>query len=105
MANIELKGNLTVNDAEKLHRLFLQNVQQTNNITLDVSKLEDFDVSILQLIISLFATMGPDNKPAITGSFSPKVKKRLYICGIIPDENMDDISIINSMNERIGAAS
>jgi len=105
MATIELKGNLTVSNAEKLHRTFLQTVQQNSNITLDVSGLEDLDVSIIQLISSLYSSMSPKGKPAFSGSFAPLVKKRLYICGIIPDPNLDDKSIIQAFNEKMGEES
>jgi anti-anti-sigma regulatory factor len=105
MATIELKGNLTVSNAEKLHRTFLQTIQQNNSVTLDVSALEDIDVSILQLICSLYTSMGPNKKPSFSGSFAPLVRKRLYICGIIPDQNMDDASIVNAIDEKMGEAS
>ncbi len=55
MATIELKGNLSVSNAEKLHKTLIQTLQQNNSITLDVSGLEDIDVSTLQLISSLYA--------------------------------------------------
>ncbi len=105
MATIELKGNLTVSNAEKLHRTFLQTVQQNNTVTLDVSGLEDIDVSILQLISSLYSSMSPKGKPTFSGSFSPLVRKRLYICGIIPDPNLDDKSIICAFDEKMGEES
>ena len=105
MATIELKGNLSVSNAEKLHRTFLQTVQQNNSITLDISGLEDIDVSILQLISSLHSSMSPNGKPTFSGSFTPLVRKRLYICGIIPDQNMDDASIVKAIDEKMGEAS
>ena len=49
--------------------------------------------------------MGPNKKPSFSGSFSPLVRKRLYICGIIPDQNMDDASIVNAIDEKMGEAS
>ena len=105
MATIELKGNLSVSNAEKLHKTLIQTLQQNNSITLDVSALEDIDVSILQLISSLYSSMEPKGKPSFSGSFSSLVKKRLYICGIIPDPNMDDKSIVSAIDEKMGEAS
>ncbi len=105
MATIELKGNLSVGNAEKLHKTLIQTLQQNNTITLDVSGLEDIDVSILQLISSLYSSMSGKGKPTFSGSFSSLVKKRLYICGIIPDPNMDDKSIISAIDDKMGEAS
>jgi anti-anti-sigma regulatory factor len=105
MATIELKGNLSVSNAEKLHKTLIQTLQQNNTITLDVSGLEDIDVSILQLISSLYSSLGQKGKPSFSGSFSSLVKKRLYICGIIPDPNMDDKSIISAIDDKMGEAS
>ena len=56
MATIELKGELTVGEAEKVKKLFLSSLQKKNDIVLDFSGLEDIDVSIIQLIHGLFVS-------------------------------------------------
>lgn len=105
MSKIELKGELTVNDAENTHKLFSSVIQKKSDIEVNISKLEDLDVSILQLIYSLFLEIGTERKLSLIGPVTPLVKKRLYNCGVLPNLDLSDSevisTIINTLKERI----
>ena len=54
MTTIELQGELGVNNAEEVRKMLISAVEKKQPITFDVSKLEDIDVSIVQLLYALF---------------------------------------------------
>ena len=105
MATIELKGELTVNEAERLKKLFISSLQKKNDITLDFTGLEDIDVSIIQLIHGLFVSQDKNCKVEIKGTIDPVIRHRFYVCGLINSEDADDAAIAESICEKMRSAS
>lgn len=103
VTTIEMKGELSVQNAEELHNIFLSALQKKGDILLDFSNLEDIDVSTIQLIYSLYIS-SKDHKLNVQGPFAPQVKQRLYTCGLIADTSMDDNAIVSSVLEKMRAA-
>lgn len=103
MTTIEMKGELSVQNADELHKILVSAIQKKGEILLDFSQLEDIDVSTIQLIYSLYSSTR-DHKLTVKGPFSTQVKQRLYSCGIIPDQNLSDEAIIASAEEKMRAA-
>lgn len=103
MTTIEMKGELSVQNADELHKIFISALQKKGDILLDFSMLEDIDVSTIQLIYALY-TSNKDHKLIVKGPFAPQVKQRLFTCGIIPSVDMDDTAIIQATTEKMRAA-
>ena len=57
MTTIELQGELGINNAAELKKIFISALEKKQPITFDVSKLEDIDVSIVQLLYALYSEM------------------------------------------------
>lgn len=103
MTTIEMKGELSIQNAAELHQIFLSALQKKGDILLDFSALEDVDVSTIQLIYSLFISCA-GHKLEVKGPISQQVKKRLHTCGLIPAPDLDDNSIIEAITEKMRAA-
>ena len=103
MTTIEMKGELSIQNAEELHTIFLSALQKKGDILLDFSQLEDIDVSTIQLIYSLFISC-KEHKLEVKGPIQQKVKQRLYTCGLISDGSSDDDAIIKEISDRMRAA-
>lgn len=103
MTTIEMKGELSIQNAEELHSIFLSALQKKGDILLDFSKLEDIDVSIIQLVYSLYES-SKGHKLIVQGPFTRQIKQRLFICGLITDINSDDNTVIASVTEKMRAA-
>lgn len=103
MTTIEMKGELSIQNAEELHTIFVSALQKKGDILLDFSNLEDIDVSTIQLIYSLYIS-SKDHKLNAKGPFNAQVKQRLYTCGLIPSANLDDNTIISAIEEKMRAA-
>lgn len=103
MTTIEMKGELSVQNAEELKTIFLSALQKKGDILLDFSRLEDIDVSTIQLIYSLYIS-SKGHKLTVQGPFAPQVKQRLYSCGLIADAAIDDNAVIESVLEKMRTA-
>lgn len=104
MTKIELKGDLSISNAEEILKLFKSACQKKSDITIDVSLLEDVDTSIIQLLYSLFRSVNKDRPITITGPVSQTVKRRLYICGLLPSPDSEDSSAEATLKEILEAA-
>ncbi len=101
MTKISLKGDLSINDAEELQKVFISASEKKVDIELDVSQLEDVDTTIIQLIYALYHA-AKDRTITVTGPVSNQVRKRLYICGIIPSPDLSDSEILKHISEKMG---
>ncbi len=103
VTTIEMKGELSIQNAEELHNIFLSALQKKGDILLDFSNLEDIDVSTIQLIYSMYISC-KDHKLEVKGPIAPQVKQRLYTCGLISAPDLDDDSIITAIIDKMRAA-
>lgn len=103
MTTIEMKGELSVQNADDLKKILVSALQKKGDILLDFSALEDIDVSTVQLIYSFYSSC-KDHKLTAKGPFSPRVKQRLFTCGIIPDANLGDEEVIKATEEKMRTA-
>ncbi len=103
MTKIELKGDLSIQNAEELHKVFLSASQKKSDIELNVTGLEDFDASIIQLVFALYRAVDKERPIIFTGSVSSTVKRRLYLCGMIASSEMDDEAVLKSLNAKMEA--
>ncbi len=105
MTTIDLKGDLSVANAEDLRKMFKAALQKKTEVTVNVSSLEDIDVSIIQLVYALVTGLLKEKRELIfSGTFSPTVKKRLYSVGLIPSANISDEACISELTERMRLA-
>ena len=97
MTEIELIGELSVNNAEDIHKLFLSALEKKSDININVSELEDIDVSIMQLLYGLYIGLGDKRNITLTGNVKPLIKNRLYICGLLPSIDLPDDELLNAL--------
>ena len=101
MTTIELQGELGVNNAEEVRKMLISAVEKKQPITFDVSKLEDIDVSIVQLLYALFSEIDPSCKVTFTGLLSPLVKKRLFNIGVASSPNLTESEIVYEIETKL----
>ena len=101
MTTIELQGELGINNAAEIKKILISAVEKRQPITFDVSKLEDIDVSIVQLLYGLFAAVSPDIKITFKGVLSPLVKKRLFNIGVASSPNLTEHEIVSEIDTKL----
>lgn len=100
---IVLKGLLTVNDAEQLHKHLMGKLKENDSIVIDFSELEDLDVSIIQLICALYLECKKQKKEfSIKGAFHADVKNFLFYSGFISNKTNPDDVIISEFMQKMG---
>lgn len=104
MTKIELKGDLSISNAEEILKMFKSASQKKTEITIDVSQLDDVDTSIIQLIYSLYRSVGKDRAITLAGPVSETVKRRLYLCGILSDPEMEEKDVESTVKAMLEAA-
>lgn len=104
--SIILKGYMSVGDAERLKTEIKKAfAAKPAKIYLDVSHLEDIDVSIIQLLYALYKEAGEKIQITIVGEIVALVKKSLYNCGLIADENVQDAIVIEAIKNTVRSSS
>lgn len=102
---IEWKGFLSVNDAETIKEELLEQLSLSPEITVDISKLEDIDISILQLIFSIEKEAREQNKTIIVkGLISEGVKHCFHVCGFSVNKYQSNEEILKSLQDRVRGA-
>lgn len=99
MTNIELQGELNISNAEEIQKLFISAIEKQKPITVEISKIEDIDVSIVQLFIALYRDLEPNNTLKFVGDFSQKVKTRLYTMGFCSSEHLSTQAVIDELHK------
>ena len=90
MTTIELQGDLNVSNAVEVRKILVSALEKKQPIVFDVTKLEDMDVSIVQLLYSLYNSLDSNITISYTGKLSPLVKKRLYNIGVASSPNLTE---------------
>ena len=101
MTTIELQGELNISNAADIKKIFISAVEKKQSICFDVSKLEDMDISIVQLLYSLYNAIDPSCKISFTGVLPPLVKKRLYNIGVCSAPNLTEHEIVNEIESKL----
>lgn len=101
MTTIELQGDLNINNAADIKKILISAVEKRQPITFDVSKLEDIDVSIVQLLYGLFTSVSPECKITFKGVLSPLVKKRLFNIGVASSPNLTENEIVSEIDTKL----
>lgn len=96
--SIIFSGYMSVANAGKL-KAEMEDVlfSKSTKIELDVSNLDEIDVTIIQLLYAFCKEVGEEKSITFIGTISPVVKKCFYSCGLIPDENGDDNIILEAI--------
>ena len=103
MTTIELQGELNISNAADIKKIFISAVEKKQSICFDVSKLEDMDISIVQLLYYLYNAIEPSCKISFTGVLPPLVKKRLYNIGVCSAPNLTEHEIVNEIESKLRA--
>lgn len=99
---IYLKGELSISDAEQLHATLLSLLEEKNSkILIDISELEDIDVSIMQLLYAFYIQADSSTTYEFIGKMKPIIKNRLVSCGIISESNLSDTEIYNEIMKTV----
>ncbi|MBO5401264.1 MAG: STAS domain-containing protein [Spirochaetaceae bacterium] len=101
MTTIELQGELGINNAAELKKIFISALEKKQPITFDVSKLEDIDVSIVQLLYALYSEMDSSCSISYIGMLSPLVKKRLFNIGVASSPTLSEQEIVNEIEAKL----
>ena len=101
MTTIELQGELGINNAAEIKKILVSAVEKKQPITFDVSKLEDIDVSIVQLLYALFVDIDSSCKVSFTGMLSPLVKKRLFNIGVTSSPSLTEQEIVDEIEAKL----
>ena len=100
MTTIELQAELNISNAAEIKKILISAVEKKQSICFEVSKLEDIDISIVQLLYSLYNTIDPSCKISFSGILSPLVKKRLYNIGVCSAPNLTEHEIVNEIESK-----
>lgn len=103
MTTIELQGDLNVSNAAEVRKILVSALEKKQPIVFDVTKLEDMDVSIVQLLYSLYNSLDSNITISYTGKLSPLVKKRLYNIGVASSPNLTEDEIVNEIETKLRA--
>jgi len=101
MTTIELQGELGIVNAAEIKKILISAVEKKQPITFDVSKLEDIDVSIVQLLYGLYTSLDPSCEVSYKGVLSPLVKKRLFNIGVASSPTLTEQEIINEIEAKL----
>lgn len=101
MTTIELQGELGINNATEVKKLLISAAEKKQPITFDVSKLEDIDVSIVQLLYALHLEMNSSCPISYVGMVSPQIKKRLFNIGVASSPTLTEEEIVKEIEEKL----
>ena len=76
-AEIELEGELTIEQAEELKSLLLQGLEQAETLSLHLEKVTEADLSCLQMLCSTCKSCGEEKKELILQVGGSEVFKQL----------------------------
>jgi anti-anti-sigma regulatory factor len=103
---ISLKGELSIGDAEHLHSSLLSLIEEKHKkIVIDLSELEDIDVSIIQLLYAFYLQADTSTTYEVIGEIKPIIKYRLVSCGIISKSDLSDTEIYSEIIKTVRLAS
>ncbi|MCM1322237.1 MAG: STAS domain-containing protein [Bacteroides sp.] len=95
---LKLKGSQTINEADTVKEMLLSALSEKySGVSIDISELEDIDISVYQLLFSFYREIMKEEKTIeFTGAIPYELKRKLYICGFVrspdfPDENTDQV--------------
>ena len=77
---VELSGELTIYEVEKLKDLFLQELKADAPLILDMAKIEKIDMVGIQLLLSLMKTAQAQDKKMELTNISQGVLQQIKIC-------------------------
>lgn len=81
-ATILLNGPLTISNAQEIKNAMLNALNSTNHVCLDLSAIDEYDLSFMQILISLYRTASSVGKKiSFVGSESPGFVSFLSNCG------------------------
>ncbi len=76
---LELSGNLDIRQAEDLKEAFSGVLEAKHNLTLDFSKADDIDFSVIQLLYSFKNAMEAQNCQLDFIQLNEKIRSRLVL--------------------------
>ena len=75
-------GEMQVSSAEELKRIFWSALERPEEVSLDLSGVEDVDVAGLQVLLSFLITKNSDSKAGIS-NLSPALERAIQLTGIM----------------------
>lgn len=101
MTTIELQGELNINNAAEIKKILISAVEKKQSIIFDVNKLEDLDVSIVQLMYAFYNNLDSTCTISFKGTLAPLVKKRLYNIGVCSSPNLTEHDIVSEIESKL----
>jgi anti-anti-sigma factor len=69
---LRLKGMLTISQAEELKKTLIKALKKVNELEVDLKKVDEIDISCLQLLCSAHKTAAKSSKRLVLGSDVPE---------------------------------
>ncbi len=80
---IELREDIGIKNIKNFHSQLKDAMREESGITLDFSKVRRIDFAVVQVLMAARKKLKSMKKELIFKSIPPKVKKELYICGLL----------------------
>ena len=81
-ATLQLSGSMTITNAQEIKDALFSALSGTNNLVLDYAAVQEYDLSFMQLLISLYRTANVSGKKlSLVWNDSPLFKSLLNDCG------------------------
>ncbi len=81
-ATVLLNGALTISSAQETKNALLNSLNSSNHLCVDLSAVEEYDLSFMQILISLYRTASSIGKKiSFVGNESPRFISFLSGCG------------------------
>ncbi len=96
--SLKLSGELTIQGASDLRELFIETLNKTDELVVDLSEVEEFDLACLQLCFSLSKTAVALNKSVtFSDNGNRRVQNLINTSGFM---NKKEFSRVSSRKEK-----